>query len=180
MKQAMERRRKRKTRPAGPRALALGWLARRPLAKTEIRKRLAAAGFGSGEIDRTVTELVAERLLDDAALALDFIVLRSHRMRLGRARLLRELARRGVDPGVAERAYERAVECGQLEPERLLRESVAVRLKRSGDRDAAGMRRVYNALLRAGFPAAELYAELKRQRDALDNSAEHEYQHESP
>ena len=60
------------------------------------------------------------------------------------------------------------------------RESVARRLKRERDLTAAGMRRAYNALLRAGFPAAELYAELKRQRDALDDLTEHEYQDESP
>ena len=141
---------------------------------------MAGKGFGAEEVDRTVDDLLANRYLDDDALALDFVLLRSARMRLGKGRLMRELAHRGVDAGVADRAYHRAVESGELDPESLLRESVARRLKRERDLTAAAMRRVYNALLRAGFPAAELYAELKRQRDALDDLAEHEYHDESP
>jgi regulatory protein len=172
-------RRGRKTKPAGARALALRWLARRPLAEGEIRKRLAGKGLGPDEIDRTVTDLIAERLLDDPALALDFVVLRSARLHHGKGRLMRELEQRGVSAGVAERAYQQAVESGALDPEGLLRESVAGRLKRERDPTAAGLRRVYNALLRAGFPAAGLYAELKRQRDALDDLAQHEYHDES-
>jgi SOS response regulatory protein OraA/RecX len=98
---------------------------------------------------------------------------------LGKVRLLRELERRGVDREVAERAYLRAVDDGDLDPDSLLREAVKARLKRERDLDAGALRRVYNALLRAGFPAAGLYAELKRQRDSLE-LAEHEYHHEGP
>ncbi len=173
MSSRVDRKRRRKTEPAGARALALRWLARRPLTKVEIRKRLAGRGFSPAEVDRTVDDLIAERLVDDDALARNFVVLRSARLRRGKARLMRELKHRGVDAGVAERAYQQAVESGELDPESLLRESVAGRLKRERDPTAAGLRRVYNALLRAGFPAAELYAELKRQRDALDDLAEH-------
>jgi regulatory protein len=179
MRSTEHQRRRQTTQPAGPRTLALGWLARRPLAREEVRKRLSGKGFGADEIERTISELIAERLLDDAALARDFIVLRSGRLRLGKARLLRELERRGVDREVAEGAYLRAVDDGDLDPDSLLREAVAARLKRERDLDAGALRRVYNALLRAGFPAAGLYAELKRQRDALD-LAEHEYHDESP
>jgi SOS response regulatory protein OraA/RecX len=173
------RRRGQMPQPAGSRVLALRWLARRPLAQAEIRKRLAGKGFGVDEIELTISELVAKRLLDDEALALDFIVLRSARMRLGKRRLLRELERRGIDAGVAERAYLQAVESGDLDPEGQLRAAVAARLKRERDLTTAGLRRVYNALLRAGFPATGLYAELKRQRDARE-LAEHGYHDESP
>jgi len=172
MRPAEHRRRGRKAQPtAGPRALALGWLARRPLAEAEIRGRLAAKGFDDAEVERTVDALLAERLLDDEALALDFVVLRSARLRLGKARLMRELEQRGVDRGVAERAYQKAVDGGDLDPDRLLREAVTARLKREREPTAAGTRRVYNALLRAGFPAAELYAELKRQRDGYHDES---------
>ena len=171
-------RRGRTTQPAGPRTLALRWLARRPLAQVEMRKRLAGKGFGVVEIERTIAELIDERLLDDAALALDFIVLRSARLRLGKRRLLCELERRGVDGGVAERAYNQAVESGAIDPESALRDAVAARLKRERDLGPGALRRVYNALLRAGFPAAGLYAEVKRQRDAFESS-EYGYHDES-
>ncbi len=180
MDRTVERRGRRKPPPAEPRALALGWLARRPLCRQEIRTRLAARGVDADEIERTVEGLVAERLLDDEALALDFIVLRSGRLRLGKRRLLRELEQRGVDPVVAERAYERAVENGDLDPREVLRDAVAARLKRERKLDAAARRRVYNALLRAGFPTEGLYAELKRQSAALESAAEDEYDDESP
>jgi SOS response regulatory protein OraA/RecX len=159
--------------------LALRWLTRRPLARAEIRKRLVAKGFGDEEIERTVQELIAERLLDDDGLAFDYIVLRAARMRHGRGRLLRDLERRGIDSAVAERAYQRAVELGDLDPESLLHDAVAARLKRERELTDAAWRRVYNALLRAGFPAADLYAELKRQRN-LAAAAEHETNDESP
>ncbi|TDI46294.1 MAG: hypothetical protein E2P01_09235 [Acidobacteria bacterium] len=173
MSSTLDRRRGRKTEPGGPCSLALRWLARRPLTEAEIRKRLAGKGFSAADADRTVDDLVGRRLLDDDALALDFVVLRSSRLRLGKGRLMRELEQRGVDAGVADRAYRQAVESGELDPENLLRESVARRLQRDRDPTAASSRRIYNALLRAGFPAAELYAELKRQRAALDYLAEY-------
>ncbi|NIQ29045.1 MAG: hypothetical protein GTN89_01395 [Acidobacteria bacterium] len=163
----------------GPRAQALRWLARRPLTVVETSRRLASEGFDGAEVERTVEALKSEGLLDDESLAFDFVVLRSARMQRGKRRLLLELERRGVDPGVAERAYQAAVDSGDLDPQTLLREAVAMRLKRERVLTDAGLRRVYNALLRAGFPAAELYAELKRQRDAF-GPAEHENHDEGP
>ena len=162
--------------PPDPRSLALRWLASRPLTEAEIRARLAAKGFGADEVECTVEHLSAERLIDDAALAADFIVLRSRRLRLGKQRLIRELERRGVASSIAERAYRQAVESGDLDPRAILHEAVERRLKRDPERTAAASRRVYNALLRAGFPAAELYAELKRQQVGTPAElAEHGY-----
>ncbi|NIM01265.1 MAG: hypothetical protein GTN89_10580 [Acidobacteria bacterium] len=166
-------------RTVEPRVLALGWLARRPLCQAELRKRLAARGVDRDSVERTVADLVAERLLDDEALALDYIVLRSGRLRLGKQRLVRDLERRGVDRDVALRAYGRAIEDGDVDPDELLREAVASRLRRERKLTPAAQRRVYNALLRAGFSAEGLYAELKRQSAALE-SAEHQDDDESP
>jgi len=170
MNPSADRRSGRAKKPPDPRSLALGWLTRRPLSEAEIRERLAAKGFESAEVAATIAKLSEERLIDDVALAVDFVVLRSLRLRLGKIRLLRELERRGIAATVAERAYRQAVDAGDLDPGAVLREAVARRLKRETRFTAAASRRVYNALLRAGFPAAELYAELKRQQ------AEHGYQ----
>ena len=165
--------------PDQGRKFALRWLARRPLTESEIRGRLADKGFDEPQVERTVGELIAKRLIEDSALARDYIVLRSQRLRLGKERLLRDLQRRGVDPEIADRAYREAVEVGDLDPEALLREALTRRIGRERERSTSARRRVYNALLRAGFPAAGLYAELKRQRDAFE-LAEHEYDDESP
>jgi regulatory protein len=145
------------------RTFALRWLARRPLTEAEIRRRLAGRGIAPAEVERTLGELIAAGLIDDEALAADYIVLRSRRLRLGKERLLRDLRRRGVDADVAQRAYRAAVDDGDVEPDALLREAVARRLARESRPTDAARRRVYNALLRAGFSAAELNAELGRQ-----------------
>lgn len=148
---------------ASGRTLALRWLARRPLTEFEIRERLRKKGVADEEAERTVGGLLEERLIDDRALAGDYIVLRAHRLRLGRDRLVRDLRKRGVDEGVAESVYREAVERGDLDPDELLRDALAHRIGRERERSTAARRRVYNALLRAGFSAAELYAELGRQ-----------------
>ncbi len=173
MDRTVESRRRREAATAEPRALVLGWLARRPLSRAEILGRLADKGVPPDRIERTVADLEAERLIDDEALALDFIVLRSARLRRGKDRLIRELEGRGVDRSVAERAYGRAVESGDVDPHGIMVEAVTTRLRRERELDPAALRRVYNALLRAGFPAEGLYAEIKRQRAAFE-SAEHE------
>ena len=159
--------------------MALRWLARRPLTEAELRGRFADKGFSDNEIERSVRQLIDEGLIDDTALASDYIVLRSRRMHVGRERLLRELKRRGVDGAVADHAWREVVDNGELDPEVLLRDAVTRRLRREGEPTAAARRRVYNALLRAGFPAAELYAEVGRQWPA--DGAEHGYHdHEGP
>ena len=143
--------------------MALRWLARRPLTENEIRDRLRKKGVAEDEVERTVAGLLEERLIDDRALADDYIVLRARRLRHGRDRLVRDLRNRGVAEAIAESAFREAVERGDLDPEELLREALARRLGRERERSTAARRRVYNALLRAGFSAAELYAELGRQ-----------------
>ena len=143
--------------------MALGWLARRPLAEAELRKRLGDRGFSDDEVERTVGELIAEKLIDDAGLAADYVVLRAQRMHLGRGRLVRDLQRRGVDRAVAENAWRQAVDSGDLDAGEILRSAVARRLGREREFTAAVRRRVYNALFRAGFAAADVYAELGRQ-----------------
>jgi regulatory protein len=156
------------------RTLALRWLARRPLTETEIRGRLAGKDVDDVEIERIVCGLIDERLIDDAILATDFIVLRSRRMHQGKSRLLRDLKRRGVDGEIAERAYREAVDQGEVVPEDLLREALERRIRREPERTDRARHRVYNALFRAGFSAAELYAELSRQWP--NDTAGHGYQ----
>lgn len=145
------------------RSYALGWLARRPLTAVEIQRRLEAKGVPALEIEETVDELLREKFLDDAALAYEFVVLRAERKRHAEQRLVRDLVGRGVSESVASAAWRRAVEAGDVEPQALLRRAVERRLARERHVDSTAQRRVYNALLRAGFTGAEIYAELKRQ-----------------
>jgi len=115
---------------------ALRALARRDLTVVELEARLERAGFGAGDRERAVAYLREAGYLDDARVALE----RARRLAergASDAAVRADLARRGVDREVAERA----VASLEPEPERAAR--VAARLG-EGPRAA-------RALARRGF-----------------------------
>jgi regulatory protein len=71
-------------------------LARREYGAEELRRRLAAAGFEAGEVDRTIRDLVGRGLVSDRRFA--EALARNRRERgYGPLRVRRELRARGVD-----------------------------------------------------------------------------------
>ena len=148
-----------------PEEAALRELARRPLTRAEVGSRLRAAGHDGAVLDDALDRLEAIGYVDDLVLALDYIVTRANRLGHSRRKLLRDLERRGVDREVARSAWNRALDQGDVRPEALLRRRVAKELERSGGTlDPKAYRRVYNALLRAGFDAASIVGELSPHR----------------
>jgi len=142
-------------------AEAVRLLARRPRSEQEVRRWLEQRSHSSDDIDAALQRLLARGYVDDAELALHFIVARAQRLGHGPRRLLHELERRGVNRGTAERAWERAVDEGQLDAKELLRAQVRRRIgSSSSGLDERSYRRVYNALLRAGFEAPAIKAAL--------------------
>jgi regulatory protein len=83
---------------------AVRLLAARPRSVRELRRRLLAAKEAEPHVDAAIQRLVESNLLDDAAYARQ--VARSQIVGRGHAprRLQQELARRGVDRAVADRA----------------------------------------------------------------------------
>ncbi len=148
---------------------ALRLLARRPLTATETRDGLLAAGFPAAEVGDALARLARAGHLDDARLALHFILTRSERLGFSRERLLLELSNRGVAEAVAAEAWTRAVAEGHVDPDVLLRRQVERRTAAVGGRlDRRGYARVYNALLRAGFEPSAVVAALEPYRAGLD------------
>jgi len=144
---------------------ALRRLSRRPLTDAEIRTRLAERGHAAPVIEQTVAALHESGLLNDEVLAVHYIVTRSARLGHGRSRLLRELERRGVARGVAERAWREAVELDEVDPDDVLRRQVARQVDRCAGRlEPRDYRRVYNALLRGGHDAGAVVAALRPHR----------------
>lgn len=132
----------REVSPSRPNALqyAAGALARRRLSEAELRARLAARGYPEGDADAAVARLRELGHLDDRALAADVVDGLRARGLAGAGRISAELRRRGLESArpVAEVAD--------------LRCAVDLHLARAGGRrDLRTYRRVYNALLRAGF-----------------------------
>jgi len=156
-------------------AEALRQLGVRPLTLAEIRKRLSSRGYSRDEIDGAIERLVAEGFLDDAGLARHYIAVRAERRGHGRNRLVRELEGRGVPGEVASAAWERVVSDGEVDPAALLRREVERKIGRqAGPLEGPSYRRVYNALLRAGFDASEIVSELRPHRavDGVGHSAD--------
>jgi SOS response regulatory protein OraA/RecX len=145
------------------------WLARRPLTEHELRARLARAGHPAPEIEAVTERLLAAGLVYDRRLAADFIALRSERLGHGPDRLLGQLVRRGVSPAVADRAWHDAVAGGEVDPLAVLRRRLARGLERGAGRlDPRSWSRMYNALLRAGFPSEMVERELEPHRPARE------------
>ena len=137
-------------------------LARRPHTESELKQRLSARGYAGDGVQRAIERARAAGYLDDAELALHFVVTRAERLGHGPARLRRELVRRGVDETLARGAVERAIAAGDLDPRALLRRRVETLVGRTAGRfDRRAYGRVYNALLRAGFDADAILSELR-------------------
>jgi len=157
---------------------ALKALARRPLTAAELRDRLAKREWGADEIDETLERLGADGYVDDAKLALDFIVLRSARLAVGPLKLIADLRKRGVSESVARTAWRQAMESGDLDSLAALRHRMRRQLSAT-DRplDSRGYARVYNALLRAGFEGEHIRRELEPYRgsDASRDSSDAQY-----
>lgn len=147
-------------------------LARRPLSAAELRQRLQRAGYAARDIEAAAGRLEQAGYLDDAELALHYILTRTERLGHGPQRLFRELERRGVAPALVQAVWERAVGDGNLDPQALLRGRIARRLGReSGRLGQRGYARMYNALLRDGFPKEMIEAELSR-HEATETSSD--------
>jgi len=156
-----EGKRARGREPATALQEALRFLARRPLTEAEVRARLTRKGFAEPQVDAATARCRELGYLNDASLALDFIVARANRLGHGRLRLLRDLERRGVDRSVARRAMETAIDEASVSYPDLLRQQVKTRVDAAGGRlEPRSYRRVYNALLRRGFETSAIVSAL--------------------
>ena len=136
---------------------AVRLLAVRGRAVQGIMTRLRRKGLRADAVEHAVGRLESEGLLDDAVMAREYARLRAGRG-YGRARILAELSRRGVERRVAERAV--AELGGDDEGER--REAMmALARKRAGqlrgvEREAA-RRRIAGYLARRGYVGSEIW-----------------------
>ena len=131
---------------------ALRWLAGREMSAARIRERLGLRGFTPDVVEDTLARLTGNGAVDDTRAALSAArSLVAVRLR-GRHRASRELERLGFGKDVAAEAL------GTILSE-VDESAVAARLVRSRLRgrktiaDAADYKRIFDALLRRGFPS---------------------------
>jgi regulatory protein len=144
---------------------ALRLLRLKPRTVTELRDALLASGHAVEAVEEIVARFAEAGYLDDLRLADHYIVTRADRKGHGRERILSELVRRGVDPAVARRAWDRVVADSRIDPDAALEREVRKRLATARlPLDERGYVRMYNALLRAGFEPGAIESALEPYR----------------
>ena len=133
------------TQPQAPSTyqVALRLLARRELSTGQLRDRLTQRELPPSEIEAAITRLTCERAVDDARTALAYT--------------RREIEALGFDPATARRAVAEVFD--EVDEASVLEQAIAKRLD-GPIRDRAQFRRLYQALLRQGFPPDRVAAAL--------------------
>ena len=147
-------------RYSAARTQAVRLLSVRDLSEAELRERLGSRGFAAAELDVVVPELRRAGYIDDRRVALSVIRSGVGAGR-GSARIDRQLLERGVGRADVDQAWDEARADHDVDDTRLLEQGLARRLTRETiPLDRRAFRRVYNALLRAGFDADEVASAL--------------------
>jgi SOS response regulatory protein OraA/RecX len=145
-------------------ALALGWLAARDLSAAEIELRLRRRGCPTDIVHRAIEHLRFTRAIDDERVAMSRARVEASLRGRGRARVLLRLRSIGIDPDTARRAADAVFE--DVDQAALLERALARRLKGPTAlvRTPAQYRRLYGALVRQGFPPADVRKALDQRR----------------
>jgi len=139
---------------------AVKLLARRASSQANLREKLRGKGHSDGDVQRACERLVRAGYLDDQRVALE-VILEHSRKGHGPRRVDAKLRSLAVEAEQIERAWQQAREDYGVDPSQTLKDQLLRRLPDGASScDEATLRRVYNALLRAGFDEAEVHAEL--------------------
>ena len=145
------------TRSPNAYQIALGLLARRELSTARLRERLTRRELPSAEVEAAITRLTRERAVDDTRTALAHARRAAEVKLRGQRRAQREIEALGIAPATARRAVAEVFD--EVDEESVLARAVAKRLD-GPIRDRAHFRRLYQALLRQGFPPDRVAAAL--------------------
>ena len=139
---------------------ALRALMRRAHSVYEMRQVLERRAQDGAAVRRVLQRLKQESLLDDARYARQFVRYRVESRRQGRFRIARDLRTRGVPDRHIEAALEDIF--AETDEAALVRKRLARRLKNlRGALDQRKLASLYRSLLRAGFSADVIRAELR-------------------
>ena len=142
-------------------ASALKALTRRPFPTRELEQRLLRSCTDAAGVNLVIERLKTAGYLDDQKFAENFIQSHLHHKAQGRARIERELRARGLSPKLVREELEKAYPVeAEREP---LQHALERKLKSlPPPMDAKKLSRLYNHLLRRGFPGEAIRLELRR------------------
>jgi regulatory protein len=140
---------------------ALKILTRRPFPIRELEQKLLQSCPDTETVNQIIERLKAAGYLDDRKFCESFIQSRLQRKVQGRARIERELRARGLNATLVSEELEKAY---PVEAERGPLQHALERKLRSlpPPMDAKKLSRLYNHLLRRGFPGGAIRLELRR------------------
>ena len=143
------------------RGTALTLLSRRDHTTSELRKKLLDRDHDAEAVDALIQDLTASRLLDDRRVAASHVRTATAIKGRGRLRIARELAARGLPKDIVSEALgtvEKPDEAGAIR-------KILTRKKWPADPSLADRRRMFQHLLRRGFPADAIGRALGRMGD---------------
>jgi regulatory protein len=143
---------------------ALRLLGRREYTAEELRTRLLDRGYAEAGVALVLSELAADRSLDDRRVAAAHVRTASALKGRGRHRIQRELEARGIARDVIRDVLD-AVPAGD---EAALVERFLTRKRLPARLGPAERRRLFQQLLRRGFPTEAIVAALKRRGGSGD------------
>ena len=144
-----------------PRASALTLLSRRDYSTAELRKKLLDRDYEADAVDVLIQDLTTSRLLDDRRVAASHVRTATAIKGRGRLRIARELQQRGLPKDVISEAL------GTVEKpdEAAAIRKVLARKKWPDNPSLADRRRMFQHLMRRGFPADAIGRALGRVGD---------------
>jgi len=146
--------------PQSVKAAALRFLKIRPRSIAELKEKLESKGFSGAEIETTLHDLMASKLLDDRAFTKSWINYRLARP-FGFRRIIRELTDKGIDQEIIEQAIAEIGE--EYSPEKIALELAQRRWNRLPAIDEQRKKkRVMDFLLRRGFEAGIVMKVIKK------------------
>ena len=125
-----------------------------------LAERLRRAGFESEAIEDAMLYVRAFGYVDDARYAENYIFERIKTR--SRARILRELAEKGVDRETAAAAWDSVAEMLQPDEMQLLRDTIAGKYPPGTKLDEKEMRRLQSFLVRRGFSYGDIQRALSQ------------------
>ena len=148
---------------------AVRLLARRELSTGQLRDRLTRRELPPLEIEAAIARLTRERAIDDARTALAYARRAAEVTFRGQSRTRREIEALGIDPTTARHAVAEVYD--EVDEESVLDRALAKRLD-GPIRDRPHFRRLYQALLRQGFPPDRVAAALvvRSQKNAVTSA----------
>ena len=140
------------------RGTALTLLSRRDYTSSELRKKLLERDHDADAVNTLIQDLTTSRLLDDRRVAASHVRTAAAIKGRGRLRIARELAARGLPKDIVSEALG-AVE---KQDEATAIRKILTRKKWPANPSLADRRRMFQHLLRRGFPADAITKALGR------------------